>query len=83
MEDGDKHASLTDIMMTLGKLAEIQGKINSGEIQIEDQHESYERDKQELKELLKEEQAKKAYYRKMSKPTMSKAPTTFSEFAKK
>lgn len=37
----------------------LQSKINSGEIELEDQRESYERSKKEFKQLMSEERARK------------------------
>lgn len=51
---GFKKATITDVLRTFNKLIELQGKINSGEIELEDQHESYARDKEEFDRLLME-----------------------------
>lgn len=55
LDDGTSHASITDVLHTFNKLMEMQGKINSGEIKIKDQHEAYKRSVIEFKELKEEE----------------------------
>lgn len=56
--ESKQHASLTDVLRTFNKLMDIQSKINEGEIQLEDQHKSYERSKQEFKRLVDEDTAR-------------------------
>lgn len=54
------HATLTDVLHIFNKLMDIQGKIETGEIPLKDQHDSYERDKQEFEHLLDEQRREDA-----------------------
>jgi len=49
------HATLMDVFRTFNKLMDIQGKIQSGEIKLKDQHASYLRDKAEFERLLEDQ----------------------------
>lgn len=61
---GEKHATIMDVIRTFGKLMEMQGKIQSGEIQLPDQQESYKRDKEEFERLLHEQRVREAMEQK-------------------
>lgn len=50
---------------------DIQSRINSGEIQLEDQHASYERDKEYLEREMKKRALERQKHRKCSKQTPS------------